>query len=101
MNPINVLLADDHTIVLEGLRAVLSAHQGIEVCGDAGNGEEVISFLSKRKVDVVVLDINMPIMNGLKCAQKVKALHPDVKIIVLTMYAQKSFIEEIIKIGID
>lgn len=101
MNTIKVLLADDHAIVIEGLRAVLSTTPGIEVCGEANNGEEVIRFLSQRHIDVIVLDINMPVMNGIKCALKVKQLHPGVKILVLTMYAQKSFIEEIIRIGID
>lgn len=101
MNPISVLLADDHTIVLEGLRAVLNSHQGIDVCGSVHNGEEVLAFLSQRNIDVVVLDINMPVMDGLKCAQKIKELHPSTKIIILTMYAQKSFIEEILRIGID
>jgi len=101
MNPIHVLLADDHIIVLEGLQAVLNSQQGIEVSGSVNNGEDVLSFLSKQTVDVVVLDINMPVMDGLKCAQKIKELYPKTKIIILTMYAQKSFIEEILRIGID
>jgi len=98
---IKVLLADDHTIVIEGLRAVLSAHEEIDICGEASNGEEVLDFLKNNYADVVILDINMPVMDGLKCAKKVKQQYPRVKIIVLTMYAQKSFIEEMLKIGID
>jgi DNA-binding NarL/FixJ family response regulator len=98
---IKVLLADDHAIVLEGLRAVLSAHDGIEVCGEASNGEQVLQFLARQHADIIVLDINMPVMNGIKCAEKVKAKYPAVKILILTMYAQKSFLEEIIRIGIE
>lgn len=98
---IKVLLADDHTIVIEGLKAVLSAHEEIDICGEASNGEEVLHFLKNNYADVVILDINMPVMDGLTCARKVKQEFPRVKIIVLTMYAQKSFIEEMLKIGID
>lgn len=98
---IKTLLADDHTIVLEGLRAVLKNHGDIEVCGEAKNGEEVLSFVEKNPVDVVVLDINMPVLDGITCARRLKSRKPEVKIIILTMYAQKSFIEEIIKIGVE
>jgi DNA-binding NarL/FixJ family response regulator len=97
---IRVLLADDHSIVLEGLQAVLKEYDDIQVCGEAQNGEEVIAFLKERSVDVVVLDINMPKMDGIACARWIRKMRPNVKIIVLTMYAQKSFVEEIIKIGI-
>ena len=98
---IKVLLADDHAIVIEGLRAVLSVHEEIEISGEASNGQEVLDFLETGYADVVVLDINMPVMDGLTCAKKLKQKYPRVKIIVLTMYAQKSFIEEMLKIGID
>ncbi len=98
---IKVLLADDHAIVIEGLKAVLSAHPEIDVCGEAHNGKEVLDFLDTHYADVVVLDINMPVMDGLTCARKIRQKHQRVKIIVLTMYAQKSFIEEMLRIGID
>lgn len=101
MTPIRVLLADDHTLVLEGLRAVLRTHEEINICGEAQNGEEVIAYLHNNPVDVVVLDINMPVMDGITCARKIKALHPRTKILILTMYAQKSFIDQILKIGVD
>jgi DNA-binding NarL/FixJ family response regulator len=101
MNKIKTLLADDHTIVLEGIRAVLKNHEDIEVCGEARNGQEVLNIVAQTQVDVVVLDINMPVMDGISCARKLRTTYPDIKIIILTMYAQKSFIEEIIKIGVD
>lgn len=101
MSRIKILLADDHQIVIDGLRLVLSSREDFEVVGEAANGIEVLDFLSEKSVDIVVLDINMPQMDGIKCAKKIKALHPKTKVIILTMYAQKSFVEEIIKIGID
>ncbi len=101
MKTIKVLLADDHTIVMEGLRAVLDLHDDIQVIGEAANGQEVLDFVAQHATHVVVLDINMPVMDGLTCARKLKASHPQIKVIVLTMYAQQSFIEEIIRTGID
>ncbi|MEQ8906354.1 response regulator transcription factor [Ekhidna sp.] len=101
MSQIKILIVDDHQIVLDGLKLVLSSREGFEVLGEASNGLEVLDFLEKHKVDVVVLDINMPEMDGIKCAKKIKSLYPKIKVIILTMYAQKSFVEEIIKIGID
>jgi len=101
MKPINVLLADDHTIILDGLRVVLSNDDNIEVIGTVGNGEEVIEFLKKKETDLVVLDINMPKMDGITCSRVIKKQFPWIKILILTMYPQKSFIDEIVKIGID
>jgi DNA-binding NarL/FixJ family response regulator len=101
MNRITVLLADDHRIVLEGIKAVLNSYPEIEVVGAVENGEEAINFLKKQVTDVVVLDINMPKMDGLTCARRLKSIYPNIKIVILTMYAQKSFVSEIIKLGID
>jgi DNA-binding NarL/FixJ family response regulator len=101
MNKIKVLLADDHTIVLEGLKEVLSNYEDTEVCGVVYNGKEALEFAENNSVDVVILDINMPVMDGLSCARKLKELYPAIRIIILTMYAQKSFIEEIVSIGVD
>ncbi len=101
MKPIKVLLADDHNIILDGLHVVLSNDEEIEVVGTAGNGEEVLDLLTKNKVDLVVLDINMPKMDGISCARVLKKEFPWIKVLILTMYPQKSFIDEIVKIGID
>ncbi|WP_456461388.1 response regulator [Reichenbachiella sp.] len=101
MNTIKVLIADDHSIVMEGLQVVLSAEEEFEVVGTVLNGEEVMIFVARHEVDVVVLDINMPVMDGITCARKLKKEYPHIKIIILTMYAQRSFVDEIVKIGID
>ena len=103
MRDIKTLLADDHAIVMEGIKEVLSADEEITVVGTVANGEEVLRFIRKdpNNVNVVVLDINMPVMDGISCSRMLKKEFPDIKIIILTMYAQKSFVEEIVKIGID
>src|SRR6186713_1254949 len=99
MNKINTILADDHTIVLEGIKAVLRDYEEIAIVGEATNGQEVLDLLKKEQVHLAVLDINMPVLDGLTCAGRIKASYPHVKISVLGMYAQKSFMEEIIRIG--
>ena len=103
MRDIKTLLADDHAIVMEGIKEVLSADEEISVVGTVANGEEVLRFIRKdpNNVNVVVLDINMPVLDGISCSRMLKKEFPDIKIIILTMYAQKSFVEEIVKIGID
>lgn len=95
-----VLIADDHQMVLEGLNVVLSNHPDLQVVKECLNGEEVLEYLKSNTVDVVVLDINMPKIDGLTCARRIKKAY-DLKVIMLTMYAQKSFIEEMLTIGVD
>ena len=101
MNRVNILLADDHQIVIEGLKLILEVKENFEIIGEVTDGRKVLDFLEKHKVDIVVLDINMPVMDGITCAKRIKDKYKNVKVIILTMYTQKSFIEEIIKIGID
>lgn len=101
MKKIKILLADDHTIVLDGLKAVLKSNEALEVVGEVKNGEEVLAFLAAHHADVIVLDINMPVLDGINCARRVKQKYPHVRIIILTMYAQKAFLEEIVRIGVD
>lgn len=101
MRDIKILLADDHKIVMEGLQVVLNTDDEVNVVGTVLNGEEVLRFVRQNEVDVVVLDINMPVMDGITCAKHLKKDHPEVKVIILTMYAQKSFVEQIVKIGVD
>jgi DNA-binding NarL/FixJ family response regulator len=101
MNKIKIILADDHQIILDGLTEVLKTHDELEIIGQFPNGKAVIDFVKENEVDVAVMDINMPEMDGISCAKILKKDFPHIKIIMLTMYAQKSFIDEIIKIGID
>jgi len=99
---IKVILADDHQIVIEELSAVLEAHNDFEIVAVANNGVMVLEQLNNGlRVDVAVLDINMPEMDGLTCARRIKVSYPQVKVIMLTMYEQQSFVEEMLKIGID
>jgi DNA-binding NarL/FixJ family response regulator len=82
---INVLLADDHAIVRDGLRALLEANPEIKVVGDAANGKEAVDQVEKLDPDIVVMDISMPDMNGIVATRRIMESKPGIRIIVLSM----------------
>jgi DNA-binding NarL/FixJ family response regulator len=89
-------------MVIEGLRAVLERNDGLEVVGEVTDGKQVLDHLEKDpSVHMVILDINMPELDGISCARAIKDVFPDVKVIILTMYAQRSFVDEIVKLQIE
>jgi DNA-binding NarL/FixJ family response regulator len=83
---IRVLLADDHRLMLEGIRASLSAVEGFEIVGEARKGSQVLPLVGQLQPDVVLLDIRMPEMDGLACLELIKKRYPDVKVVVLSVY---------------
>jgi DNA-binding NarL/FixJ family response regulator len=99
MTKIRVLLADDHKVLLDGLQNLLSGIPDIECAGRASNGKAVLDFLEEHEVDVILMDINMPVMDGVEATKKVHEKYPDVKIIALTMLEQGSFIQQMLKNG--
>lgn len=90
---IKVLIVDDHKMVIDGLQLLLKNQQGIEVCGTALTGEEGISQLESVSPDVVLLDINMPGMNGIDTCKKMIQLQPELKIIAISMHKESSLIK--------
>ncbi|MDH5476691.1 MAG: response regulator transcription factor [Cyclobacteriaceae bacterium] len=101
MKVINVLLADDNNRVLEEVNKLLSHTHNIRVIGQAKNGKEVIDVITDIEVDVIIMDTNMPIMDGITCASIIKKECPNIKIIMLTMYPYKSHTYEMLKIGAE
>jgi two-component system response regulator NreC len=95
-----VLLADDHTIMREGLLALLNAHRDIAVVGTAENGREAIDKARQTFPDVVVMDIAMPLLNGIESARQLKKLLPQTKVIVLTMYADDEYVLRALQAGV-
>jgi DNA-binding NarL/FixJ family response regulator len=87
--PTRIFLADDHESVLRRVRAMLEAHPGWEVCGDAVDGREAVRKIEELKPDVVILDFAMPRMDGLKAARQIKQLVPEVPIVMFSMYAEQ------------
>ena len=82
---INVVLADDHAIVRDGLKALLEANPEIKVVGDASNGMQVVEEVSKVQPDVVIMDISMPGLSGIDATREILKAHPDVRVIILSM----------------
>lgn len=96
---IKIVLADDHQIVLDGLKMLLHEEYNIELVGEAINGKEVINILETRPVDIAVLDVEMPVMNGIEASEIIKERFPNTKILILTMYNDQAFIRKLIEIG--
>lgn len=99
MNKIRVLLADDHTILREGIRALLAAQPDIEVVGEAANGREAVSRARDLKPDVVLMDIAMPLLNGLEATRQIKKEHPEIGVLVLTMHDSQEYVSQILRAG--
>ena len=99
MKMIKTLLADDHTIVREGLRALLLADKTIEVVGEAHNGREAVEMAQALRPDVVVMDIAMPLLNGLEATRQILAKHPAIKILILSAHSDDAYIDRVIAVG--
>lgn len=96
---IHVLIADDHVIVRSGLRLLLEAEEGIQVVGEALDGNEAIRLAEKHLPDVILMDISMPGMDGLEATQKIKTNWPQIKVLVLTMHRSDEYFFEMLKAG--
>ncbi|KIA96214.1 hypothetical protein OC25_03805 [Pedobacter kyungheensis] len=101
MNKINLYLADDHAMMVDGLKEILRSQDHITISGTASNGEEVIELMHARPADVVIMDINMPRMNGIQCTEWIKKNFPKTKVIILTMFPEKSYVDQLISAGAD
>jgi DNA-binding NarL/FixJ family response regulator len=97
--PIRILLADDHQIVRQGLKALLE-QEGFKVVGEAGNGHEATKLAQELGPDVAVLDLAMPLMNGIGAAKAIGQVSPSTKIIVLTMHTEAQYVLEALRTGI-
>ncbi|HEY2866886.1 MAG TPA: response regulator transcription factor [Pyrinomonadaceae bacterium] len=96
---LSVVLAEDHSTVREGIKMLVNAQSDMRVIGEAGNGSAAIKTVREKRPDVVVMDISMPEMNGLKATRRLKAEFPDIKILTLTRHSDDSFLEQLIAAG--
>ena len=94
-----MLLVDDHPVVRDALRSLLE-HEGFEVVGEASNGHEAITLAHKLAPDIIVLDISMPLLNGIDAAREILKASPKTKIIVLSMYTETRYVLECLRAGI-
>jgi two-component system, NarL family, response regulator LiaR len=97
--PIRVLLVDDHAVVRSGLGAVLLSYDDMELVGEAGNGEEAIRLCEKLQPDVVLMDLLMPVMDGVTATAAIRKQWPRINIIALTSFKEKEMVEGALKAG--
>jgi DNA-binding NarL/FixJ family response regulator len=101
MSKIRIVVADDHRILLDGLRSLLQKQVDIELVSSYGNGEDLLNELKTTKPDVVLTDVNMPGMNGIVLTEKIKEWYPSIAVIVLSMFDDEDHIMEAIEAGVS
>ncbi|MCP4358849.1 MAG: response regulator transcription factor [Chloroflexi bacterium] len=99
MNPIRTLIADDHPALREGVAALLNAESEIEIVGTAKNGEEAVEKALKLDVQAVVMDIQMPMLDGIEAAHQIKAKQPEIGIVILSNYSEGIYLRELLSDG--
>jgi len=97
--PVRILVADDHQVVRTGLRALLESKTGWQVCAEASNGREAVEKAGELKPDVAVLDIGMPLLNGVEATRQIRKLSPETEILILTMHDSEQLVQEVLAAG--
>ncbi|MBQ7863071.1 MAG: response regulator transcription factor [Lachnospiraceae bacterium] len=101
-NILKVIIADDHSMIREGLKQLLELDGDIQVIGEAGNGEECLELLKNIKPDIILLDINMPIMNGLKLLEVLRnSKYKNQKVLILTIHNEVEYLLKAVDIGVE
>lgn len=96
-----ILIADDHEVVRKGVCTILTAHFEPEICEEAANGQEAITKALALEPDIVILDINMPVLGGFAAAKEIQRLMPQVPVLFLTMHGGEQFASEARKAGVQ
>src|SRR2546430_1937965 len=99
MPPIRILLADDHTVMRDGLRAMLERQSGMEVIAEAADGRECVQLTAQHSPDVVLMDVAMPVMNGIEAARRILAANPAIGVLMLSMHQDESYVLRSLKAG--
>ena len=98
-NPLRLLIADDHAVVREGLRMFLTEEPDIEVVGEASNGEEATALAARLRPDVVLMDLTMPVLDGIEATRRIRADCPNTQVLVLTSFADDRRVLESVQAG--
>ncbi len=96
---IRLLLADDHTLVRQGIRRILEMETDLHVVGEASNGEETIKMARDLRPDVILMDVNMPVMNGVVATRLIRQELPEIAVIALTIHEDEEYLFELVKVG--
>ncbi len=100
MSAIRVMLADDHRLFRQGLRQICELKGGCEVVAEAENGQQAVELALRLRPDVILMDIQMPVLDGVQAARQIMAQNPAARIIILTMYQQDNYVFEAVKAGV-
>jgi DNA-binding NarL/FixJ family response regulator len=96
---VKILIADDHKIIREGLRALIERKPGMEVIGEVENGRKAVQLVQELLIDIIVMDIAMPDLNGIEATRQIVARAPSIKVIALSMHSDKRFVVEMLRAG--
>ena len=99
MAPLRIFLADDHELLRSGIRCLLEAEPGWEVCGEASNGREAVEQITQMRPDIVIIDIGMPVLNGLEATRQIVKSSEKTKVIILTVHESHQVVREVLNAG--
>jgi two-component system, NarL family, response regulator NreC len=99
MKQLRILLADDHTVMRTGLRALLERQPNLEVVGESENGRETVALAASLRPDVAVMDVGMPVLNGIEATKTIVTEHPTIAVVILSMHADESYVMRALKAG--
>lgn len=99
MEKVRILLADDHQIIIDGLKMLIDDMDGIEIVGEATNGRDAVKLAGEHKPDIVIMDVAMPELNGIEATRQIIDEYPEVKVIVLSSHSEKRFVSNMFKVG--
>jgi len=101
MDKTKILIADDHRVVIEGIKSALQEHSEFEVVGDATDGLQAVELARSLGADIVIMDVSMPNLNGIEATGQIKQFNPEIRIIIYTMYSDKELVVDLFKAGIS
>ncbi len=99
MNPYRIVLADDHSLLRQGIKKIIETSKDMRVVGEAGDGLDLLDLLKKITPDMVILDISMPKLKGIEATREIKAAYPEIKILILSMHKKKEYVFHVFSAG--